>query len=97
MTTATCPVCNGTKRRPVPDHARPYVNVMSSYDPVTDTLGCNNCGVRGMSTRAMGIVRVDPATGLGCHHEYDGRKAGNCYRIYTCRKCKDVYDVDSSD
>lgn len=36
-------------------------------------------------------------TYVECDHEFEGRKAGNCYHIYTCKKCQARYDVDSSD
>jgi hypothetical protein len=32
-----------------------------------------------------------------CVHEFEHRSGGNCYHIYTCKKCGARYDVDSSD
>ena len=91
----TCPVCDGTTRRP---NFTGYKSI-AGLDPKTDTLPCNNCGGQTMSMRATGAVRVDPTDpeGRGCKHEYQGRNAGRCYTIYTCRKCGDQYDIDSSD
>lgn len=32
-----------------------------------------------------------------CEHEFSHKSGGNCYHIYTCKKCKLGYSVDSSD
>jgi hypothetical protein len=32
-----------------------------------------------------------------CDHDFEHRSGGNCYHIYTCKKCGARYDVDSSD
>lgn len=32
-----------------------------------------------------------------CEHEFEHKSGGNCYHIYTCKKCGARYDVDSSD
>lgn len=93
MTEATCPKCNGTSRVPANElNRRCY-----GYDEATDTLPCNNCGGQRMELKATGLTSIDPATGLGCLHAYEGRNGGNCYTIYTCSKCGDRYDIDSSD
>lgn len=97
MTLATCPKCNGTTRRPVPEHAQAYKKVMATYDKESDTFACDNCGGQTMSLAAIGIVRTDPETGLGCLHSYKGQNAGRCYTRYTCQKCSDTYSIDSGD
>lgn len=96
MTTAVCPKCNGSTRQPLGPWE--WKNCMpAGYDKQTDTVACDNCGGQTMSLTATGRTRIDPATGLGCEHTYTGRQAGNCYRIYTCTKCGDHYDIDSGD
>jgi len=32
-----------------------------------------------------------------CDHEFEHKSGGNCYHIYTCKKCGARHDVDSSD
>lgn len=93
MTLATCPKCEGSARMPANERNR----MCYGYDKATDTLPCNNCGGQTMSLKATGQTTVDPATGLGCLHEVQGRQAGNCYWVYTCSKCKFNYAIDSSD
>lgn len=92
---AECPKCNGTTR--IPYHGDGMY--VATYDAKTKTVACNNCGGQTMSLRATGQSRVDPTSpeGKGCLHEYRGRQAGNCYYVYTCVKCGDIYDIDSSD
>jgi hypothetical protein len=97
MTEATCPKCNGSTRRPMSENARKYADIIAGYRATDDTLPCDNCGGQTMSLTATGTTRVDPATGLGCLHNYQGRKAGNCYYVYTCVKCASHYDIDSGD
>lgn len=92
---ATCPKCLGSGRRPCPESTRQYR--VATYRASDDTLACDNCGGQTMSLTATGQTRVDPATGLGCLHEYRGVKAGNCYHVHTCTKCGDRYDIDSGD
>lgn len=94
---AVCPTCNGTKRRPVLPSEQSYKKIMSGYDAATDTMACGNCGGQTMYGRSLGYTKIDPATGLGCEHEYTGRNAGRCYTIYTCKKCGSSYDIDSGD
>lgn len=93
---ATCPKCNGSGRRPCP-YLQSLKFRLATFDPKDNTLACDNCGGQTMSLRATGATRVDPATGLGCLHSYVGRNAGRCYTVYTCSKCGDRYDIDSSD
>jgi hypothetical protein len=94
-TLATCPACNGSKRKSAADN--PYRKITAGYDPATDTLACSNCGGQTMSGIASGKVPIDPATGLGCEHSYVIHSGGRCYHIYTCRKCGHRYDIDSGD
>lgn len=95
MNEATCPKCNGSTRRPAGD-AR-YKKMTATYRESDDTFACDNCGGQTMSLTATGKTRIDPATGLGCLHEYAYRLAGNCYHEYTCRKCGDQHYIDSGD
>lgn len=91
--TATCPKCNGSCRMPANDlNRRCY-----GYDKETDSLPCNNCGGQTMSLKAEGVTTIDPATGRGCMHDYQGSNAGRCLTRYVCTKCQDVYSIDSSD
>jgi hypothetical protein len=94
VTLATCPKCNGTTRIPAEG---PYKHVMASYDKASDTLACDNCGGQTMSLRATGMTTIDPATGIGCLHAYQGRNAGRCLTKYICERCSDTYSIDSSD
>lgn len=90
--TATCPVCAGSTRQPAGRYRYCY-----GYDPETDTVACRNCGGDTMSLRALGYTRVDPASGLGCRHEYVGENVGRCLTLYRCARCGDAYSIDSSD
>lgn len=94
MNTGTCPVCNGTTRRPAGDYK--YKNVLASYDKATDTLACNNCGGQKMFSNPTGVVPLRK-DGTPCKHEYTSVKAGRCYTKYTCIHCDDRYDIDSGD
>ena len=94
---AVCPKCNGSTRRPLPESSRKYADIIATYDKATDTLACDNCGGQTMSLRATGRTRIDPATGLGCMHKYNGVTTSNCYHEHTCIKCGDRYDIDSGD
>lgn len=96
MTEATCPKCNGSTRRPWIGDMR-YKNITAGYDAATDTLACDNCGGQTMSMCATGMTTIDPATGLGCMHEFAHTLAGNCYHRYDCRRCGDRYHIDSGD
>lgn len=89
-----CPVCNGSGRVAAGDHK--YKSVMASYDHLTDTLSCTNCGGQTMYGRPTGKVPLR-ATGEPCVHEYTGRNAGRCYTIYSCNHCSFRFDIDSSD
>ena len=92
--TAICPKCNGSTR--VPANGQ-WAKVMATYRESDHTWACDNCGGQTMGLHATGRVFVDPATGLGCLHNYRGEKVGNCYHVYTCTKCGDRYDIDSGD
>ena len=93
--TATCPKCDGSTRIPAGDTK--YKKSIYGYRESDDTFACSNCGGQTMGGRAQGVTRVDPATGLGCLHEYRGVTTSNCYHVYTCQKCGDRYDIDSGD
>jgi len=93
---AVCPKCNGSTRRAAPEDARRWR--FATYRDSDDTLACDNCGGQSMNLTATGYTSVDPATGLGCLHEFRGENAGRCYTIYTCtRGCGVRFDIDSSD
>jgi len=88
-----CPCCQGSGRMPAGLEWR----WSAGYDHATQTITCRNCGGQTMSGVAQGYTRLDPATGLGCLHVWEGHKAGNCYHVYTCTKCGEWYDIDSGD
>ena len=92
----TCPKCKGTKRIPLPERSRRHADILAGYDKATDTLECDNCGGQTMEGRATGEVFLD-GSGKPCLHEYNGKRAGNCYHVYTCRYCGHRYDIDSGD
>jgi len=92
--TCTCPVCQGTGRRPAGDYR--YKAVTWGYDPETDTLPCRNCGGQTMGGQPTGktFIRDD---GTPCVHEYTTLSLGRCYNRYTCKHCGYAYDIDSGD
>lgn len=92
---AICPKCDGSAREVLPESQRQYR--IATYRESDHTIACRNCGGQTMSLTASGKTRVDPATGLGCMHEYRHQSGGRCYHIYTCTKCGDRYDIDSGD
>lgn len=94
----TCPVCNGTTRRPCPDNLREYGQKNGWYGyGDDDCVTCNNCGGQyqfgGKPTGKVNL-RED---GTPCRHEYEGKNLGRCYNGYTCKHCGDHYTIDSSD
>ena len=93
---ATCPKCDGTTRRPVPESSQKWKNVIAGYDPVTDTFACDNCGGQTMSLRATGKVPLN-RDGKPCLHNYERKLLRNCYHGYTCIHCGDHYTIDSGD
>jgi len=93
---ATCPVCNGSGRRPVPEDQQRWKTIMGSYDAATDTFSCDNCGGQTMYGKATGLVPLNKE-GNPCRHEYTGLSRGRCWTQYTCRHCGYSYDIDSSD
>lgn len=95
MSTAICPVCNGTCR--VPAGNDKYKQMYSSYDNLTDTLPCRNCGGQTMYGRPTGRVSLRKDNGEPCVHEYTSQNAGRCYTVYTCKHCDHRYDIDSGD
>jgi hypothetical protein len=87
-----CPDCGGTGKVELTEKELGY----SWYKGHTHRQ-CTNCGGQTMSGRALGYTRIDPTTGLGCHHTVTSMKAGRCYHIYTCTKCNFSFDIDSGD
>lgn len=92
MTEATCPKCNGSGREPYNGN---WAHITAGYRD--GTVPCQNCGGQTMSMQATGQTRIDPATGLGCMHEFVGTEKRNCYVVYTCKRCGIQYDIDSGD
>jgi hypothetical protein len=93
MTQVTCPVCNGTKRKPAGDR---WKSVTYGYDKETDTLLCTNCGGQTMSLRPTGMVNQN-SEGNPCTHSYTSETIGRCLTRYTCKHCNDQYTIDSGD
>lgn len=58
---------------------------------------CRNCGGQTMAGRASGKTTINPKTGLGCLHEFEGHNAGRCYVRYVCKHCSYTYSIDSGD
>jgi len=94
MSHGTCPVCNGTGRRPAGNDQ--YKHVYAGYDKETDTLACNNCGGQTMYGRPTGRVPLRP-DGTPCKHEYTSATVGRCLARYTCKHCGSSYEIDSGD
>ena len=94
MSHGTCPVCNGTGRRPAGNDQ--YKQVYAGYDKETDTLPCNNCGGQTMYGRPTGRVPLRP-DGTPCKHEYTSATVGRCLTRYTCKHCGSSYEIDSGD
>lgn len=90
----TCPVCNGSGRVSAGDSK--YKKVIAGYDIETDTFRCNNCGGQRMYGSPTGEVKLR-SDGTPCTHEYEGVNRGRCWTVYTCKHCKDSYDIDSGD
>lgn len=96
MLKETCPVCNGSCRRPVPEDQQRYKNIYSGYDKETDTLPCTNCGGQYMYGRPTGEVRVNNQ-GDPCTHSYTSKTVGRCLTEHSCAGCGDRYQIDSGD
>lgn len=94
MELGTCPVCNGTGRRPAGDSK--WKSSVFGYDKQTDTLLCDNCGGQTMWGNATGRVTLRP-DGTPCKHEYRGITVGRCLTEYTCIHCGHRYQIDSGD
>ena len=88
-----CPCCNGTGI----GKALTEADLKYSWNKGKTHFPCFNCGAQTMGGRAHGHTKIDPATGKGCSHTYVEKNGGRCYHIYTCSKCQDRYDIDSSD
>ena len=91
---ATCPVCSGTGRMPAGDSK--YKNVISGYNPDSDTFNCSNCGGQYMFGRPSGQVKTRP-DGTACTHTYQSSNAGRCLTNYVCVHCGDSYQIVSGD
>ena len=94
MSKGTCPVCNGTLRRPAGDFR--YKTTTVGYDALTDTLPCNNCGGQAMYGRPTGQVSLRE-DGSPCTHEYTSEHVGRCLTRYSCIHCDYAYSIDSGD
>lgn len=92
-----CPVCKGSCRVLLPVEHQSYKDRIAEYDPVTNTIPCNNCGGQKMFTKPSGIVPLRWFDNSPCEHEYSTRVMGNCYTQYTCKFCTDMYNIDSGD
>ena len=99
----TCPVCNGTTRRPLFEHEHYLRNYNTEqakwygYDKETDTKTCHNCGPKGMYAGGPdGKVNLRP-DGTPCQHRYHEEKIGRSYYSYTCEHCGNGYSIDSGD
>lgn len=90
---AECPKCKGTG---IGD-ALTEKDLSYSWNKGKTHFRCNNCGGQTMGGTPLGYSKINPDTGLGCLHQFVGREAGRCYRIYTCIHCKYNYDIDSGD
>ena len=90
----TCPVCNGSGRKPAGDDK--YKHVYAGYDKDTDTLPCTNCGGQYMYGTPRGKVRANK-DGEPCKHKYTSKTVGRCLTEYTCEHCGDRYQIDSGD
>jgi hypothetical protein len=89
---AICIVCEGTGSVLLTEQELTY-----SWNKGKTHRQCTNCGGQTMGGKAQGHTRIDPATGLGCHHSYVEKNIGRCYHNYTCTKCKYSFDIDSGD
>ena len=94
MKDGTCPVCQGSGRRPAGND--PHKKIYAGYDAATDTLACTNCGGQYMYGRPSGQVRLN-LQGDPCRHVYTSRTVGRCLTQYTCSECGDRYEIDSGD
>lgn len=99
MNLGTCPVCNGSLRKPCPDNMREHGVKYGwfGYRAEDDTVPCDNCGAQKMFGVATGKVFRRLDNGEPCKHEYEGKKTGNCLHTYTCKHCDDQYEIDSGD
>jgi uncharacterized protein YbaR (Trm112 family) len=94
MEHGTCPICNGSGRRPAGNDR--YKKLYSGYNEETDTLMCNNCGGQYMFGIPKGVVKHNQ-NGEPCTHSYTSQTVGRCLTQYTCQHCGDTYQIDSGD
>lgn len=90
----TCPICNGTARKPATANARAYG--WYGYDKDTDTQECHNCGTHGNFGKPDGKVELRP-DGTPCEHRFLEETVSNCYHKYVCEHCGSTHHVDSGD
>jgi len=90
----TCPMCQGSGRKAAGDDK--WASSYSGYDKATHTLPCTNCGGQTMYGKATGQVPLNKE-GQPCLHDYEGRNAGRCYTMYSCKHCGDSFGIDSGD
>lgn len=88
-----CPECNGTGRIP----SNPREAIYASYDPITNTRECRNCGGQYQYGCATGVVNLRRDNGQPCVHQYKGTAIGHNYTSYTCEHCGNNYAIDSGD
>jgi len=92
----TCTVCAGSGRVPVVPELERHKRYISGYDPVTDTLGCSNCGGQYQWPKPTGLVKAN-RLGEPCVHQYTGRTIGRCLHENVCLHCGDYHQIDSGD
>ena len=92
-----CPVCKGSCRVLLPVKHQSYKDRIAEYDPVTNTIPCNNCGGQKMFTKPSGIVLRRLLDGKPCEHKYSANTISNCYTRHHCMYCGDSYNIDSGD
>jgi hypothetical protein len=96
--TGICPVCNGSKRTPLPEHSRQWAHVIAGYDKATDSLPCDNCTPSQLS-EPTGVVPLR-ADGHPCAHEF--REVSTAHQSmhgehhYVCGACSTRKYIDSS-
>lgn len=96
-TMGICPVCNGSCSVPLPVGYEHFKDKLYGYDPVTNTIPCNNCGGQKMFTKPSGIVLRRLLDGKPCEHKYYANTISNCYTRHHCMYCGDSYNIDSGD
>jgi transcription elongation factor Elf1 len=100
MTVGVCPVCNGAKRVPCPEHLKGVGVLLKwyNYDSQSDTIPCQNCGGqyhidKYVCGEPTGVV-VLQSNGVPCTHEYESANKGRQHTEYKCVHCGDTYITD---